>query len=160
MIAREVTVGLDAQLEKFGHFLTDKGLRLTTQRQVIAEVFFSGRKHISLLELLAEAKTKRPSIGYATIYRTMRLLVDGGLAVEHKFGENQTRYEAFVQGDHHDHLICVVCGKIVEFEDDLIERRQEMIAEEFGFALVSHRHEIYVRCLEDCVEDSDRKSVV
>jgi Fur family ferric uptake transcriptional regulator len=143
-------VGKEAQLEKFGHFLAERGLRFTTQRRAVADVFFSGEKHVSLLELLAEAKSLQPGIGYATVYRTMRLLVDGGLAVEHKFGENQTRFEAYVHGDHHDHLICVDCGKIVEFEDDLIEQRQDRIAHDFGFTVVSHRHEIYVKCVADC----------
>ena len=68
-------------------------------------------------------------------------------ALEHKFGENQTRYEPAHEGEHHDHLICIECGAIVEFEDPMIEARQERVAEERGFEVVSHRHEVYVRCV-------------
>lgn len=134
-------------LTRFREHLVRQGLKLTTQRKAIAEVFFAGDKHLSLNEILEEASALRPGIGYATVYRTMRLLTEGGLAVEHKFGENQTRYEPAIDGEHHDHLICVQCGAIVEFEDPAIEARQERIASERGFEVVSHRHEVYVRCL-------------
>lgn len=120
---------------------------MTTQRTVIAEVFFHGGKHLSLNEIHALARKRKPSIGYATVYRTMRLLVEGGLAEEHRFGENQTRYEPDLEGEHHDHLICVECGVIVEFEDEAVESRQEVIAKQHGFTVVNHRHEVYVKCL-------------
>lgn len=136
-----------AQLQRFRELLASEGLKLTSQRKVIAEVFFTGAKHLSLLELLDRAKVKKRSIGYATVYRTMRLLTEGGLAVEHKFGENQARYEPVHDGEHHDHLICLECGAIVEFEDPMIEQRQERMAQDRGFEVVSHRHEVYVRCL-------------
>jgi Fur family ferric uptake transcriptional regulator len=144
----------DSELDAFKELLASKGLRLTHQRRAIAEVFFSGKKHLSLLELLDLAKAEYASIGYATVYRTMRLLTEGGLATEHKFGENHTRYEPNVEGDHHDHLICVTCGKITEFEDELIERQQDLIAMKFGFEVVSHRHEVYVRCVPPCEEQA------
>ena len=145
----------EAHIEEFQKFLAERGLRLTSQRRTIVEVFFSGERHQSLLELLAMAKERQPSIGYATVYRTMRLLTDGGLALEHKFSDNQSRYEPNEHENHHDHLICVECGKIVEFEDDVIERRQEKVAQELGFVVVSHRHEVYVRCLDTCVAEQD-----
>ncbi|MCB9665474.1 MAG: transcriptional repressor [Alphaproteobacteria bacterium] len=135
------------QLARFRALLSKEGLKLTSQRKVIADVFFTGAKHQSLLELLEQAKVKQKSIGYATVYRTMRLLTEGGLAVEHKFGENQARYEPVHDGEHHDHLICLDCGAIVEFEDPMIEQRQDRMAADRGFEVVSHRHEVYVRCL-------------
>jgi Fur family ferric uptake transcriptional regulator len=134
------------QMERFRQHLARKGLKLTAQRKAIAEVFFADERHLSLLELLERAQGLRGGIGYATVYRTMRLLTEGGLATEHKFGENQARYEPADDGDHHDHLICVDCGAIVEFEEPAIEAMQERIALEHGFEVVSHRHEIYVRC--------------
>ncbi len=139
-----------AELERFQEYLAAQGLRLTEQRHAIARVFFRGEGHLSLTDLLELARAERGSIGYATVYRTMRLLTEGGFAVEHNFGEAQARYEPSVEGEHHDHFICVGCGRIIEFEDALIERRQEELASERGFEVVSHKHEIYVRSCDQC----------
>jgi len=133
-------------LARFREHLARQGLRLTTQRRVIGEVFFDGGKHLSLEEIHELAREKKASIGYATVYRTMRLLVEGGLATENKFGESQTRYEPDLDGEHHDHLVCVVCGDIQEFEDDVIEARQAEVASSRGFTILTHRLEIYGRC--------------
>lgn len=134
------------QLERFKDFLASKGLRLTRQRQAIAEVFFRTSAHLSLPEVLSLARQEHPSVGYATVYRTMKILAESGLATEHKFAEGSVRYEPSVEGEHHDHLICVDCGRIVEYEDDEIERLQEELARRHGFRVVSHRHEIYAEC--------------
>ncbi|MGC6491687.1 MAG: Fur family transcriptional regulator [Myxococcota bacterium] len=141
------------QLAAFERHLQERGLKLTAQRRVIVECFFDGAKHVSLLEILNEVKAVRSSVGYATVYRTMRLLTDVGLAVEHKFGDGEARFEPRIPGEHHDHLICVTCGKIVEFEDPIIEARQDEVAIERGFDVVSHRLEIYVKCQPDCVQN-------
>lgn len=145
-------VQTEEQLSRFRDYLVEHGLRLTTQRRAIAEAFFTGDKHLSLLEILDLAKAQRDSIGYATVYRTMRLLTEGGFAVEHKFGENHARFEPAIEGEHHDHFICVECGRIAEFEDELIEERQTLLARERGYEVVSHKHEVYVRCLGTCEE--------
>lgn len=134
-------------MKRFRDLLLAEGLKFTEQRKAIAEVFFAGDKHLSLLEILELSKALHRGIGYATVYRTMRLLTDGGLATEHKFGENQARYEPSVDGEHHDHLICLDCGAIVEFEDPVVERQQEQHAAMHGFEVVSHKHEVYVRCM-------------
>lgn len=140
----------DVQIRRFREHLASQGLKLTTQRQAIAEVFFRGKKHVSIGEVLVVARRKQASIGFATVYRTMKLLHESGLACEHKFGEGQeARYEPRELGAHHDHLICVSCGRIVEFEDDDVERIQTEIAERHGFVVTSHRHEIYGTC-PDC----------
>lgn len=150
-----MTESMSTWLARFREYLARQGLRLTTQRKVIGEVFFEGGKHLSLNEIHELARKKKSSIGYATVYRTMRLMAEGGLAVEHKFGENQTRYEPDLEGDHHDHLICVDCGAILEFEDPVIEKRQDEIADARGFDVVSHRHEVYVKCRPDtCRKDT------
>jgi len=138
------------QMDRFRRYLADQGLKFTSQREAIAEAFFEGGKHVSLTDLLAVSRARHSSIGFATVYRTMKLMAESGLASEHKFGENQeARYEAAFEGEHHDHLICVRCGRIVEFEDDAIEIRQQKIADEHGFQVTSHRHEIYGLC-SDC----------
>lgn len=140
-------------VDRFASYLSSRGLRLTRQRQAIAEVFFEDIDgHPSLQDILDVAKGRQSSIGYATVYRTMRLLTEGGFAEEHKFGENHARFEPVVEGEHHDHLICADCGRIVEFEDQLIERRQEAIAASHSFKVVSHRHEVYVSCLREPCE--------
>ena len=141
------------QLEVFKTYLTQKGLRYTRQREAIAEVFFDSAGHLSLPDLLGLAKAKHASVGYATVYRTMKLLAECGLAAEHKFAEGNVRYEPTHEGEHHDHLICVTCGRIVEYEDERIEKLQEELAASHGFRVVSHRHEIYAECTTpDCPE--------
>jgi Fur family ferric uptake transcriptional regulator len=141
---------VEASLERFRTFLAAQGLRLTDQREAIAQAFFSSDKHLSLVDILDMSRKQRSSIGYATVYRTMRLLADGGFADEHHFGEDHTRYEVHNDEEHHDHLICVRCGRIVEFEEPMIEEIQERVAAQHGFQVISHRHEIYVRCQPTC----------
>lgn len=143
----------DEQMERFRDYLTSQGLKFTRQRRTIAEVFFLSGAHLSLPELLDLARSEQPSIGYATVYRTMKLMAESGLAAEHKFAEGSVRYEPRVEGEHHDHLICVRCGRIVEYEDDEIERLQDELAARYGFRVVGHRHEIYGDCvIVDCPE--------
>jgi len=143
----------EEQLDRFRDYLASQGLKFTRQRRAIAEVFFSSQAHLSLTELLDLAKGEQSSIGYATVYRTMKLMAESGLATEHKFAEGNVRYEPAIDGEHHDHLICVRCGKIVEYEDHVIERLQEELAAKHGFKVVGHRHEIYGECVvDDCPE--------
>ena len=120
-------------------------LNTTTQREAIVDQFLKTQEHISIEELLARVRKRHARVGYATVYRTLKLLVDSGLAVERHFGDGQSRYE--VVGEHHDHLICASCGLILEFEDDEIEALQEKIAQRLGnFIVVRHRHELYGLC--------------
>ena len=127
--------------------LVKRGLKYTRQRAAILEVVFYGEKHLTLDDILVLARKGYPKVGYATVYRTMKLLNTVGLVEEHKFTDGQARYER-MSADHHDHMICVSCGKIVEFEDEEIEERQHRLAVKMGFEVVDHRHEIYVRCVE------------
>lgn len=135
------------QMHRFRHYLAEQGLKFTTQRRAIAEVFFGSEEHLSLTELLERVKRLQASIGYATVYRTMKLMSESGLASAHRFVEGQeSRYEPAVEGEHHDHLICLRCSLIIEFEDEEIEQLQEAIASRHGFVVTSHRHEIYGLC--------------
>ena len=146
-----MTTKLQGQLKRFHEFLVREGLKVTRQRQAIAEAFYGSGGHLSLQELLDLARVAEPAIGYATVYRTMRLLADGGLATEHQFADGHARFEPSEEGEHHDHLICLTCGQILEFENDAIERIQDEIALEYGMKVKSHRHEIYADCLrKDC----------
>jgi Fur family ferric uptake transcriptional regulator len=140
------------ELLRFQSFLAQRGLKWTRQREAIALVLFRGESHLSLDQVLAEARSSVPSVGYATVYRTMKLLAESGLASEHRFSEGGVAsYE--MARDHHDHLICVSCGKVFEYEDLEVEERQAMTAKRLGFRVVSHRHEIYGECeRESCPE--------
>ena len=136
---------LRALKDRWRAYLDDKRLNTTAQRDAIVEQFFKTKDHVSIDELLAKVRRRTPGVGYATVYRTLKLLVDSGLALERQFGDGQARFE--VAGAHHDHLICARCGIILEFEDDEIERLQEKIAQRLGgFTVVRHRHELYALC--------------
>ena len=131
--------------ERWRAYLAQKRLNTTAQREVIVEQFFRTSEHVSIDELLARVRRRHPRVGYATVYRTLKLLAEAGLAIERQFGDGQARYE--VVGDHHDHLICTKCGFILEFEDAEIERLQEQIAVRLGgFSVQRHRHELYGLC--------------
>ena len=131
--------------ERWRAYIQDRRLNVTAQREAIVEQFLRTRDHVSIDELLGKVRKRQPKVGYATVYRTLKLLVDSGLAIERQFGDGQARYE--VVGDHHDHLICVKCGLILEFEDPEIERLQDQIAERLGgFTVLRHRHELYGLC--------------
>jgi Fur family ferric uptake transcriptional regulator len=127
-------------------YMVKKGLRSTDQRKLIVETFFDSDNHVSIEELLARVRTRDPRVGYATVYRTLKLLSECGVANERRFGDGLTRYELADDTAHHDHLICVDCGDIVEFEEPKIEELQEAVAAQYGFALRSHKHELYGTC--------------
>jgi Fur family ferric uptake transcriptional regulator len=131
--------------ERWRAYIQDRRLNTTSQREAIVEQFLRTRDHVSIDELLGKVRKRHPKVGYATVYRTLKLLVDSGLAIERQFGDGQARYE--VVGDHHDHLICMKCSLILEFEDDEIERLQDKIAARLGgFTVLRHRHELYGLC--------------
>lgn len=136
---------LQARLQQY---MRKKGLRSTAQRRVVTDVFFSSPGHFSIEELLHEVRKEEPRVGYATVYRTLKLLKESGLAHERHFGDGVSRYEVHHEDEHHDHLICTECGAIIEFEDDRIERLQLKLAEEKGFVLSRHRHDLYGVCKE------------
>lgn len=130
---------------RWRQYLQDNNLNTTQQRELIVEQFLRCRDHVSIDELLARVRKRNRKVGYATVYRTLKLLVDSGLAIQRQFGDGQARFE--VEGDHHDHLICTKCGLILEFEDDEIETLQVRIAERLGgFKVTRHRHELYGLC--------------
>ncbi len=125
-------------------YVRSKGLRLTRQRLLITETFFKRGGHTTVDDLYQRLLKIQPGIGYATVYRTLKLLVECGIAESMQFGEDSTRYEP--ASDHHDHLICTGCGTIVEFENETIEEIQEDIAKAHGFVLTHHNMELYGRC--------------
>jgi Fur family ferric uptake transcriptional regulator len=140
-------------MDAFHQRLQDAGLKSTRQRDVIVELFFSLDKHITADELLDEVREIQPRIGYATVYRTLKLLVDQNLALPKDFGDGQTRYDPiFDQDPGHDHIICVNCRKIIEFSDEAINRRIEELAEELNLTIRRKKLELYAECRDpECV---------
>ena len=126
-------------------YLKGKGLRLTTQRRLIAALFFTLDEHLDSESLYLRIKEKAPHIGQATVYRTLNLLVESGLASRSNFGGAAARYE-IADEEHHDHLICTACGTIVEFHNEAIELLQDTVAAENGFILQAHKMELYGLC--------------
>jgi Fur family ferric uptake transcriptional regulator len=138
-----------AQLkQQWSEFQRRRGLKTTAQRELIVEVFLNCSDHVSIEELLGEVRARSAKVGYATVYRTMKLLTDAGLAATRQFGDGQTRYEvAGSQAPHHDHLICMKCGLILEFENHEIEELQDSVAEKLGgFKIMNHKLELYGLC--------------
>lgn len=120
----------------------EKGLRITDQRRTIARVLSESEDHPDVEALHARASAIDTGISIATVYRTVRLFEEAGILERHEFGDGRARYEAAADG-HHDHLIDVESGRVIEFIDADIEMLQRKIAEKLGFRLVDHRMELY-----------------
>jgi Fur family transcriptional regulator, ferric uptake regulator len=139
-------------MQRFEQALRERGLKSTAQRDDIAKVFFAHDGHFSVEDLYSAVRRVNPRVGYATVYRTLKLLKECGLAAERHFDDGQARYEPTEEtAQHHDHIICEHCGKIVEFSSEELERQQERIARFLGFVVSHHRMELYGICT-DCRE--------
>ena len=132
----------------FKDYIKQFNLRWTSQRKLVLDVFLQQSGHVQIDEIYDRVREKDPTIGIATVYRTMKLLEESGLAEVHSFN-NKTTYERLYQVRHHDHLICKICKKTVEFEHPLIEKYQLEVCERHGFTLKSHRMDLYGICI-DC----------
>jgi Fur family ferric uptake transcriptional regulator len=137
---------VDGLMDQFHQYLAKKQLKSTRQRDLIARAFFGRHGHVSIEELLGSVREENPRIGYATVYRTLKLLTECGLAALRRFGDGHTMYETAGDTAHHDHLICSECNHVLEFENEEIERLQEQVARSFGFSLVRHKLELYGLC--------------
>ena len=126
----------------------EKNMRMTEQRRVIARVLSQAHDHPDVEELHRRAHAVDPHISIATVYRTVRLFDEAGIITRHDFRDGRSRYEEHTD-DHHDHLIDMKSGKVVEFVDPEIEALQEAIARKLGYRLVDHRMELYGIPLED-----------
>lgn len=131
------------------NYLKEKNLKLTGQRKLVLDVFLNNESHISAEELYDQIKQENPTIGLATIYRTFKLFAECGLASEVQFSNGVTRYEHGFGHDHHDHLICLNCGKYIEVVDPAIEELQARLAQKNDFQVLRHRMELYGLC-RDC----------
>jgi Fur family ferric uptake transcriptional regulator len=130
---------LESRLEQL---CREKGMRMTDQRRTIARVLSESDDHPDVEELYRRASGVDPKISIATVYRTVRLFEEAGILERHDFRDGRSRYEE-VPEEHHDHLIDLQTGKVIEFRNDEIEELQRRVAEELGFELVDHRLELY-----------------
>jgi Fe2+/Zn2+ uptake regulation proteins len=119
-----------------------KGLRMTGQRRIIATVLQESDDHPDVEELYARASAQDPNISLATVYRTVKLFEEAGILEKLEFGDGRARYED-AERDHHDHLIDLTTGEVIEFVDPEIEALQEKIAEKLGYTLKGHRLELF-----------------
>jgi Fur family transcriptional regulator, ferric uptake regulator len=141
--------GSETARTALGALIQRRGLKHSRQRELVAESFLSLGGHLSVDELVAAVRRLDERISVATVYRTMKLLADCGLAAPRRFGDGQTRYEPAAGRPHHDHLICTSCGRIVEFSNARIEALQALEAQRHGFEVETHKLELYGRC-GDC----------
>ena len=120
----------------------EKGMRMTDQRRVVARVLSAAEDHPDVEELYHRAAAVDPNISLATVYRTVRLFEEAGVVERHDFGDGRSRYEQ-AGDDHHDHLINIKTGQVVEFFDEELEKLKEALAEKLGYKLVGHKLELY-----------------
>ena len=139
-------------LDRIEQLCVDKGMRMTDQRRVVARVLSNATDHPDVEELYRRSAAVDPHISIATVYRTVRLFEEAGIIARHEFRDGRSRYEEAPQ-DHHDHLIDMKTGKVIEFIDEEIEALQAAIARRLGYRLIDHRLELYGVPL-DAAEDS------
>lgn len=135
--------------EFFLEHIQKAGLRRTAQRDLILEIFLQTEEHLTSEDLYWLVQKQDPSVGHTTVYRTLKLLTEAGLAREVRFGDNKTYYEHHYNHEHHDHLICTECGKVVEFFSPEIEALQDATAIKFGFLPTNHSLRLWGIC-EQC----------
>ena len=136
----------EVELKALADYLEQNNLKHTKQRELILTAFLEAKRHVTSEDLYQRVREQNPTIGYTTVYRTMKLLSEAGLATERHFDDGITRYE--IEQEHHDHLVCTKCGRIIEFECELIEDAQNAIAKKHDFLVLRHRHELYGHCSE------------
>src|SRR5438046_4952761 len=132
----------DPMTSRLEQLCLDKGLKMTEQRRVIARVLSDSADHPDVEKVYRRATAIDPRISIATVYRTVRLFEEANILARHDFGDGRSRYEE-MPSDHHDHLIDLQTGRVIEFKNEVIERLQRQVAEQLGFRLVDHRLELY-----------------
>lgn len=136
---------MSLNLKNMKQTLVEKGVRNTRKRELILETFYKAGGHLTIEELLERVRKVDSKIGYVTVYRMLKLLKERGLAHQWQFGDGHSRFEKATD-HHHDHLICMKCGKIIEFHDEKIEELQDKVAQKNHFKIERHVHEIFGFC--------------
>lgn len=130
----------------FIDYLKSKGLKFTPQREAILDLFLKTERHVSTDEFYRLVRKRYPRIGYSTVFRTMKRILDSGIAREVDFGDGIVRYEHRMDHEHHDHLICLGCGRFIEVMSLRIEQLQEELAKRHNFNVVKHKMELFGYC--------------
>lgn len=150
----------DQRFEKerqiFLEHIQSAGLRRTGQRELIMSTFLSTEEHLTIEDLHRLVQKKDPTVGHTTVYRTLRLLTEAGLAREVRFGDNKTYFEHHYNHDHHDHMICTGCGRVIEFFSAAIESLQDKMAKQYRFIPTHHS----LRMWGICVDCQDKTSEI
>jgi Fur family ferric uptake transcriptional regulator len=127
-------------------YLRENKLKVTPHRELILETFLNHEGHLSVEDIYRTVRSADPRVGYTTVYRTMKLLMECGLAREIDLADGITRYEHLFNHEHHDHMICMECGMSIEFLDADIESVQDAASDQLGFKVLDHRLQIYGVC--------------
>ena len=144
--------------QKFEQFVANKGLRRTGQRDKVLDVFLATEKHVTVQELYDLVRRKHRQIGYATVARTIKLICESGLCRQVDFGDGALRYEHKYGHEHHDHLICVKCGKFEEIYSPRLEKIQHELVKKYGYIQQSHKLDIFGLCPECASADAQKRS--
>ncbi len=142
----------------FENYLRAHGLKLTRQREAILDRIFQAGGHFSADELHERMQSSALKVGKATVYRTLELLAKGGFLEAHDFGTGSAVYEKILGRAHHDHMVCMACGKVLEFHCEEIEKLQQEQAARYHFQLVSHSHHMFGYCSACSKKREKRKS--
>ena len=142
----------------FREHIQKAGLRRTAQRDLILEVFLRTEEHLTSEDLYWLVQKEDPTVGHTTVYRTLKLLTEAGLAREVRFGDNKTYYEHHFEHQHHDHMICTECGKVIEFFSPEIESLQDQMADNFDFKPTHHSLRMWGVC-SDCQRLPDESHI-
>lgn len=157
-MATKKTDEFQTEREIFLEHIQNAGLRRTAQRDLILEIFLETEEHLSSEGLYWLVQKKDPSVGHTTVYRTLKLLTEAGLAREVRFGDGKTYYEHHYNHEHHDHMICTECGKVIEFFSAEIEEMQDQMAEKFGFKPTHHSLRMWGVCADCQVRENQMQS--
>jgi Fur family ferric uptake transcriptional regulator len=139
---------LSPEMQVFIEYLQQRKLKLTPHRDLILDTFLRHEGHRSIEDIYRVVREEDPRIGYTTVYRTMKILTDCGLAREIDLADGITRYEHLYNHQHHDHMICTRCGKSIEFYNEEIEAVQDEASEQLGFKVFDHKLQIFGLCGE------------
>ena len=138
----------DDVIDAFRAYLREHNLPITAQRLAIADIILGSGDHLSAEDIMIELGARGASVGTATVYRTLEVLLRSGLVVERDFGEGFKRFETARDIPHHEHLLCSTCGRVTEFRDERLDRMTMLIAEQYGYARQGHRLVIVGTCAE------------
>ena len=142
--------------ERFAEYLASNQLKMTRERRLILEQVLSARGHFDVDHLLMLMRRAGRNVSRATLYRTLARLVESGLVHKVEMGDGQARYEPMFGRHHHDHMVCLTCGRIIEFESREVERIQEEVCRKKRFTMTDHTHQIRGHC-NRCVPRASEK---